>query len=100
MLEFQGKMSRSPPGQKWRSTDQGWIKINIDGAIDGLEMKGEEAGLLVPTSFLGAWSKPYMGVTDSLISEVLALRDGVIFAKFCGFSHVVMEMDSLEVVNL
>jgi hypothetical protein len=32
-------------------------------------------------SFLGAWSKPFMGVTDPLIVEVLALRDGVIFAN-------------------
>jgi hypothetical protein len=41
-----------------------------------------------------------MGVTDPLIAEVLALRDVVNFARLGGFSHVVMEMDSLEVVNL
>jgi hypothetical protein len=38
-------------------------------------------------------------VTDPLIAEVLDLRDGVIFAELRVFSYVVMEMDSLEVVN-
>jgi hypothetical protein len=41
-----------------------------------------------------------MGVTNPLIAEVLALHDGVIFAKLRGLSHVVMETDCLEVVNL
>uniref|UniRef100_A0ACD5UV26 Uncharacterized protein n=1 Tax=Avena sativa TaxID=4498 RepID=A0ACD5UV26_AVESA len=35
-----------------------------------------------------------------LIARVLALRDGVIFTSLRGFSHAVMELDSLEVVNL
>jgi hypothetical protein len=32
MLEFQGKIPRSPPGKLWRPPDPGWIKINTDGA--------------------------------------------------------------------
>jgi len=39
-------------------------------------------------------------VTDPLIDEAMALREGVTFAQFRGVSHVVMEVDCLEVVNL
>jgi hypothetical protein len=101
MLEFQGNISKSPPGQLWRPPDPGWIKINTDGATHGQELKGGGGGVARShLSFIGAWSKPYMGVTDPLIAEVLALCDGVIFVKLRGFSHVVMETDCLVVVNL
>ena len=33
------------------------------------------------------------------LAEALALRDGVIFAKLRGFTHVVMEVDCVEVVD-
>lgn len=49
-------------------------------------------------SSLGAWSKPLSGVTDTS-AEGLALREGFIFSHLRGFSHVVMEVDCLEVVN-
>jgi ribonuclease HI len=79
----------------------GWIKINTDGAINAGNSRGGGGGVARShISFVGAWSKPLGGVTDPLVAEVLAFRDGVIFAKLRGFSHMVMEMDSLEVVNL
>jgi hypothetical protein len=34
---------------------------------------------------VGAWSKPLPGITDPLIAEAMSLREGVIFAKLCGF---------------
>ena len=46
------------------------------------------------THFLGACSKPYPGITDPLVA------DGIIFAKLRGFSHVVLEANCLEVVDL
>ena len=45
-------------------------------------------------------SKPYPGVTDPLIAEAMAMREGVIFANLRGFSNVVLQTDCLEVVNL
>jgi hypothetical protein len=53
-----------------------------------------------PSDFIGAWSKPYPGVTNPLIAEDLVHRDGVIFAKLRGFTGVLMEMDCKEVVGL
>lgn len=51
-------------------------------------------------SFLGARSKPLPSVIDPFIAEVLALREGFIFAQPRGFSHMVMEVDCLEVVKI
>lgn len=51
-------------------------------------------------AFLGAWSKPLHGVTDPFIVELLALREGMIFAQLRGFSHVIMEVDCQDLVNL
>ena len=51
-------------------------------------------------TFLGAWSKPSPGVTDPLVAEVLALYEGVLFAKLRGFVQVKMEVDCLEIVDL
>ena len=52
------------------------------------------------SGLLGVWSKPHFGISDPFIGETLALRDGVIFANLRGFSHVIMEADCLEIVNL
>jgi hypothetical protein len=49
---------------------------------------------------VGAWSKPLPGISDPLIAESMAVREGVLFAKIRGLSHVIVETDCLEVVNL
>ena len=53
-----------------------------------------------PSTFLGAWCKPHLGVTDPFIAEVLSLREGIIFEKLRGYMHVRLESDCLEAVNL
>ena len=96
LLELPLVQRRVMAGQCWRPPDPGWITINTDGAIDFENRTGGGGGGVVRShfSFMGAWSKPFPGVTDSLIIEALALREGVILAKLRGFSHVVMEMDT------
>lgn len=49
---------------------------------------------------MAAWCKPYPGVTDPLVSGVLAMRDGVIFARLRCYEKVLLETDNLEMVNL
>ena len=51
-------------------------------------------------SFLGAWCKPLPGASDPFIAELLAFREGVIFAQLRGFSHVIMEVDCSQLVDL
>ena len=89
------------PGHGWRPQEAGWLKINTDGAIDVDRGNGGAGGIVrSPSTFMGAWSKPLPGVTEPLIAETLAAREAVIFAKLRGFSHVVLETDCLEMVDL
>uniref|UniRef100_A0ACD5XZE4 Uncharacterized protein n=1 Tax=Avena sativa TaxID=4498 RepID=A0ACD5XZE4_AVESA len=101
LLEVPVKQMAIRDGQCWRPPDPGWVKINTDGDVSAQELKGGGGGVARShTAFLGAWSKPYDGVTDPLIMEALSLRDGVIFARLRSFSHLVIETDCLEVVDL
>ena len=89
------------PGFGWRPPDSGVLKINTDGAIDFGIGNGGAGGVVRSSSALvGAWSKPLLGVTDPLVAESLAVREGVIFAKLRGYQHVMVETDCLEIVNL
>jgi hypothetical protein len=54
----------------------------------------------IVSCLIGAWSKPLLGITDPLIAESMALREGVLFARLRGISRVIMETDCMEVVNL
>jgi hypothetical protein len=49
---------------------------------------------------IGAWSKALLGITQPLVAECPSLRDGVLFAKLRGLTHVIMKTDCLEIVNL
>jgi hypothetical protein len=89
------------PGHGWRPPDPGFITINTDAAIKREYGKGGAGGVARSSnSFLGAWCKPYPGVTDPFIAEAMAVRDGVIFASLRGFSNVIVETDCSEVANL
>jgi ribonuclease HI len=89
------------PGHGWRPPDSEHIKINTDGSINSADGKGGAGGVARSSNrLLGAWSKPLPGITNPLIAETLSVRDGVLFAKLRGLTHVILEMDCLEVVNL
>ncbi|KAI4965805.1 hypothetical protein ZWY2020_048171 [Hordeum vulgare] len=66
------------PGHGWRPLDQGWVKINTDGALNSEASIAGAGGVARATALLGAWCKPHVGVTDLMIAEALSLRDGVI----------------------
>jgi hypothetical protein len=98
VLEIPKKDVTILPGHGWRPPDADIVKINTDGGLPLVARQGGSGGVArTHTTFLGAWSKPYPGVTDSLVAEALALWDGVLFARLRGYRRVVMET---EVVNL
>ena len=101
MLDLPRYHAKILPGYGWRPPDDGWVKVNCDGAINVSSGTGGAGGVARSSSaLLAAWSKPLPGVTDPLVAESLSLREGVIFAHLRGFEHVIMETDCLEVVNL
>jgi ribonuclease HI len=93
--------TRLLPGHGWRPPEADTVKINTDGGIAIHTRTGGAGGVARARDvYLGAWSKPYPGITDPLVAEALALRDGVIFARLRGYKSVIMEVDCLEMVNL
>ncbi|KAE8780621.1 Casein kinase I-2-like protein [Hordeum vulgare] len=101
VLEIPNEQAATLPGYGWQPPEGNQIKINTDAAVDVLSQRSDAGGVARSScSLLGAWGKPQLGVTDPLIAEGLALREGVIFASLRGFSEVVMDTDCLEVVNL
>jgi ribonuclease HI len=101
ILEVPKMTANVLPGHGWRPPNEGTVKINTDGGLSLDARRGGAGGVARShSSYLGAWSKPYEGITDPLVAEALALRDGVLFAKLRGYPKVVMETDCLEIVNL
>ena len=100
LLDLPKEHTKVMPGFGWRPPDDGWIKVNTDAGV-ALDARKCGAGGVARShvGFVAAWSKPHLGVTDPLVAETLALRDGVLFAKLRGFTKVIMEVDCLDVVN-
>jgi hypothetical protein len=101
LLDIPRQQALMLPGFGWRPPDERCIKINTDAGLAFEERKGGAGGVVRDlTGFIAAWSKPLPGITDPMIVEAMALREGVIFAKLRGYSRVVVEVDCLEIVNL
>jgi ribonuclease HI len=89
------------PECRWQRPPDGVVKINSDGAInvnDNLAATGAVAREGVV--FRGATGKTYRGVSDPLTVESLAFRDAVVYARSRGFTNVVFEVDSEDLVRL
>ena len=53
-----------------------WVKIHNDAGLSVEVAKGGAGGIARSSAgFIGAWSKPYPGITDPMIAEALSLRD-------------------------
>ena len=88
-------------GYGWQPPDDPYIKINTDAAVHLDDGNAGLGGVARSSSgFKGAWCKPSSGVTDPLIAGAVALKEGVRFATLRGCTHVIMETDCLEAVNL
>jgi ribonuclease HI len=101
VLSIPKEQAKILPGHGWRPPDDDIIKINIDGGLSLEARQGGAGGIARSHSaYLGAWSKPLLGISDPFIAEAMALREGVVFAQLRGFQKVVMETDCLEIVDL
>lgn len=100
ILDLPGRRPQVSAGQGWRPPDAGWITINTDGSVFPDTSTGGAGGVARShLAFLGAWCKPLPGTTDPFIAELLAFREGVIFAQLRGMSHVIIEVDNSELVT-
>jgi hypothetical protein len=82
ILEVLKKYTAMLPGYGWRPPYEDVVKINTDGGLSFDARRGGAGGVARSRyAYLGAWRKPYNGLTGPLVAEALALRDGVVFAK-------------------
>nr|GLL45961.1 uncharacterized protein LOC109163410 [Ipomoea trifida] len=85
----------------WTRPNQGWVKINTDGAYKKGTDLASAGGLA--RDHLGDWLYGFItkiGSTYSFAAELWGLREGLRLAKTKGFRRVVLEMDSESVVAL
>lgn len=76
LLEIPRQHARILPGHRWRPPEVDVIKTNTDADIASDAMKGGACGVARSyAGFIGAWCKPYPGITDLMIAEALSLRD-------------------------
>ena len=80
---------------RWNKPDQGWFKLNSDGASQGNPGLAGRGGLIRDHD--GKWVKSYMrniGQATSVAAEFWALRDGLMLATQLGINHLHVELDA------
>ena len=85
----------------WDKPQEGWFKLNSDGASLGNPGKAGGGGLIRDSC--GRWIKGYMryiGISTSIIAEFWALRDGLKLASQLGITHLAVELDAKVDVDL
>ena len=96
--------SSHPVGTKWISWElppNGWIKMNTDSASLGNPGAAGCGGVFMDAS--GTWKGGFIaniGYCSALAAELWAVLHGLRFAKRKGFKQVIIELDSLEVINM
>ena len=86
---------------RWHKPDEGWFKLNSNGASIG-NLGSARGGELIH-DHSGNWVKDYMrniGVATSIMAEFWALRDGFRLASQMGITHLIVELDAKVIVNL
>ncbi|KAK9990873.1 hypothetical protein SO802_025858 [Lithocarpus litseifolius] len=85
----------------WYKPQEGWFKLNSDGASLGNPGKAGRGGIIRDSC--GRWIKGFMRYIDistSIIAEFWALRDGLTLASQLGITHLAVELDAKVVVDL
>ncbi|MQL76353.1 hypothetical protein Taro_008743 [Colocasia esculenta] len=91
-----------PKSARWLTPPPGRLKLNTDGALN---LKSDEAGgggIIRDHNgqMCGAFASPYHGLHTSLVAEALALRDGLRMCSNMGIYNVMVETDSLSLVQI
>ncbi|KAK8514667.1 hypothetical protein V6N12_057564 [Hibiscus sabdariffa] len=85
----------------WKAPEQGWVCLNVDGAVSLQSGFGAIGGLARDS--LGDWlvgfSKP-VGHSDALQTELWAIYTGLKFAWESGFRHLLVQSDCRQAIDL
>lgn len=84
----------------WCKPWEGWVKLNVDGACRGNPGSCGGGGVIRDDKgrFLAAFSTKF-GFGTNNEAELRALNCGLVLCKELGFQNIVIESDSMLVVN-
>lgn len=85
----------------WRKPEMGWVKFNVDGCCKG--NPGTTGGGGMIRNYNGEMIKAFAefyGQGNNNLAEAKAMLYGVKLCCNCGFSKVIVESDSMLIVNL
>ena len=88
--------------QCWEPPDEGWVKVNSDGAVSKCGVKGGGGAVLRDHNgaFLAATCHYYPNIVDPEAIEVLACRRALQLAADINATRVHLELDAQAVVNM
>lgn len=91
------------PVYKWKRPPAGVLKLNVDGSCKLTSSAMFTGGLI--RSDQGEWqsgftSREGVGVGDSLLAELLAIKNGLVHAWNKGARNIICESDSAEAISL
>lgn len=93
--------AQNPISVSWNPPDEGWFKINVDGACDPHSNNMVAEGLI--RNHEGIWVlgfNQFLGVGNCLLTEAWGALLGIKTAYDLGFSKIWLESDCLTFVNL
>ena len=89
----------APIQVKWNPPTMGWFKLNTYGS--SVENPNKVGGGLIRNSN-GVWIDGFawsIGKATSVLTELLAFRDGLRLAVSLGLNSVIIDLDTLSVVS-
>ncbi|KAF7845080.1 ribonuclease H [Senna tora] len=90
----------SSKDSKWKKPEDGWVKVNTDGAVCRESSLGGCGGIIRDTN--GDWIKGFslkLGLANPLSAEFWSIAEGLKLAWQLGFNKVILENDSLDAIN-
>ena len=85
----------------WMKPPEGWVKLNSGGSVMRNPKKAGGGGMIRSPD--GEWLTGYarpLGHTNSCMTELWALRDGLMLAKDKGLNNLIVELDAISMVLL
>ncbi|MQM20978.1 hypothetical protein Taro_054008 [Colocasia esculenta] len=86
---------------KWMHPPKGRLKLNVDGAFKPSAEDAGGGGILRDHNgeCILAFAVNYKGTTSALDAEAYALRDGLMICRSKGFINIMVETDSLSLMQ-
>jgi hypothetical protein len=87
---------------RWQQLDAGFVKINTDVTFQAESLMGATWAVIRDEhgAFLKAFARQIPSVGFALMAEAEAWRDGIRLLGLLPQQKVILETDSLELVNL